>query len=261
MLEIVTAGGWLMLPIVLCSIVALAIVVERFLTLRREKVLPTNLVAEVWKLAGTRPLDDARVREIQAASPLGRVLTAGLLNRGADRDGMKTSIEEVGGHVAHELGRYLNALGTVAAVTPLLGLLGTVVGMISVFTNITAVGVGNPTQLAGGISQALVTTAGGLTVAIPSLMFYRYFRARVDALVVAMEKESMRLVDALQARSSSATATPTAKAAARGARSASVDAADGKRGSPGSGTSGGPGSGPSGGPGGDPAGGARRTSA
>lgn len=201
MLEIVTAGGWLMVPIILCSILALAIVVERFWTLRREKVLPGNLVTEVWKLAGTRPLDDNRVREIQSASPLGRVLTAGLLNRNADRDAMKTAIEEVGGHVAHELGRYLNALGTIAAITPLLGLLGTVVGMISVFTNITTVGVGNPTQLAGGISQALITTAGGLTVAIPSLMFYRYFRARVDALVVAMEKESMRLVDALHARS------------------------------------------------------------
>ena len=153
-------------------------------------------------MASTRQLTEEKVREIQQASPLGRVLAAGLLNRTQDRDLMKASIEEVGGHVAHELERYLNALGTIAAVTPLLGLLGTVVGMISEFTNITTVGVGNPAQLAGGISQALITTAGGLMVAIPSLMFYRYFRAKVDGLVVGMEKESLKLIDVLQKRQS-----------------------------------------------------------
>ena len=200
MLEIVTAGGWLMLPIILCSVVALAIVIERFITLRERRVLPANLVADVWRQASNRQLTEEKVREIQRGSPLGRVLAAGLLDRSQERETMKASIEEVGGHVAHELGRYLNALGTIAAVTPLLGLLGTVVGMISVFTNITAVGVGNPAQLAGGISQALITTAGGLAVAIPSLMFHRYFRARVDGLVVEMEKESLKLVDVLQRR-------------------------------------------------------------
>lgn len=204
MWEIVTAGGWLMLPILGCSIVALAIVGERFFTLREEKVLPENLVADVWRMASTRQLNDEKIREIQQASPLGRVLAAGLLNRSEERDVMKASIEEVGGHVAHELGRYLNALGTIAAVTPLLGLLGTVVGMISVFTNITTVGVGNPAQLAGGISQALITTAGGLMVAIPALMFYRYFRSKVEGLVVEMEKESLKLVDVLQKRQSQA---------------------------------------------------------
>ncbi len=204
MWEIVTAGGWLMLPIVACSIVALAIVGERFFTLRAEKVLPTNLVADVWRMASTRQLTEDKVKEIQQASPLGRVLAAGLHNRTQDREIMKASIEEVGGHVAHELGRYLNALGTIAAVTPLLGLLGTVVGMISVFTNITTVGVGNPAQLAGGISQALITTAGGLMVAIPALMFHRYFRGKVDGLVVDMEKESLKLVDVLQKRQSQA---------------------------------------------------------
>jgi len=206
--EIVTAGGWLMLPIVLCSIVALAIVGERFFTLRNDKVLPTNLVADVWRMASTRQLTEDKVKEIQQGSPLGRVLAAGLHNRTQDREIMKASIEEVGGHVAHELGRYLNALGTVAAVTPLLGLLGTVVGMISVFTNITTVGVGNPAQLAGGISQALITTAGGLMVAIPSLMFHRYFRGKVDGLIVDMEKESLKLVDVLQKRQSQARVTP-----------------------------------------------------
>lgn len=204
MWEIVTAGGWLMLPIVACSIVALAIVGERFFTLQPERVLPTNLVADVWRMASSRQLTEDKVREIQQGSPLGRVLAAGLYNRAQDRDVMKASIEEVGGHVAHELGRYLNALGTIAAVTPLLGLLGTVIGMISVFTNITTVGVGNPAQLAGGISQALITTAGGLMVAIPSLMFHRYFRAKVDGLVVDMEKESLKLVDVLQKRQAQA---------------------------------------------------------
>jgi len=197
-----------MLPIVLCSIVALAIVGERFFTLRNDKVLPTNLVADVWRMASTRQLTEDKVKEIQQGSPLGRVLAAGLHNRTQDREIMKASIEEVGGHVAHELGRYLNALGTVAAVTPLLGLLGTVVGMISVFTNITTVGVGNPAQLAGGISQALITTAGGLMVAIPSLMFHRYFRGKVDGLIVDMEKESLKLVDVLQKRQSQARVTP-----------------------------------------------------
>ncbi len=204
MWEIVTAGGWLMLPIIACSVVAVAIVIERFISLRERRILPTNLVADVWRMASNRQLTDEKIREIQQGSPLGRVIAAGLLNRSSERNTMKASIEEVGGHVAHELGRYLNALGTIAAVTPLLGLLGTVVGMISVFTNITTVGVGNPAQLAGGISQALITTAGGLCVAIPALMFHRYFRARVDALIVGMEKESLKLVDVLQRRQSQA---------------------------------------------------------
>ena len=204
MWNIVTAGGWLMLPIILCSIVALAIVLERFVTLREGRVLPSNLVADVWRMASNRQLTEEKVREIREGSPLGRVLAAGLMDRSQERETMKASIEEVGGHVAHELGRYLNALGTIAAVTPLLGLLGTVVGMISVFTNITTVGVGNPAQLAGGISQALITTAGGLMVAIPALMFHRYFRARVDGLVVGMEKEALKLVDVLLRRQSQA---------------------------------------------------------
>ncbi len=208
MWEIVSAGGLLMLPIIICSIVAVAIIGERFWTLKQEKIIPTNLVADVWRMASARQLTDEKVREIQQESPLGRVLAAGLMTRTQERDLMKASIEEVGGHVAHELERYLNALGTIAAVTPLLGLLGTVVGMIKVFTNITNVGVGNPALLAGGISTALVTTASGLMVAIPSLMFYRYFRGRVDGLVIDMEKESLKLVDVLQKRQSKARVAP-----------------------------------------------------
>lgn len=200
MWQIVTAGGWLMLPIIACSVIALAIVVERFYTLRENRVLPANLVADVWRLASTKQLTEEKVREYQQSSPLGRVIAAGLLNRHKDREAMKEAIEEVGGQVAHELERYLNALGTIAAVTPLLGLLGTVIGMIKVFTNITTVGVGNPALLAGGISQALVTTASGLMVAIPALIFYRFFRGKVDGLVVGMEKESLKLVDVLQKR-------------------------------------------------------------
>ncbi len=204
MWQIVTAGGWLMLPIIASSIIALAIIAERFYTLRASRVLPNNLVADVWRLASTKQLTEEKVREYQQGSPLGRVIAAGLLNRQKDREAMKESIEEVGSQVAHELGRYLNALGTIAAITPLLGLLGTVVGMIKVFTNITTVGVGNPAQLAGGISQALITTASGLIVAIPALIFYRYFRGKVDGLVVGMEKESLKLVDVLQKRQSRA---------------------------------------------------------
>ncbi len=204
MWDIVSAGGLLMMPIIICSIIALAIVAERFWTLKKEKILPTNLVADVWRMASSKQLTDEKVREIQQESPLGRILAAGLMTRTQERESMKASIEEVGGHVAHELERYLSALGTIAAITPLLGLLGTVIGMIKVFTNITTVGVGNPAQLAGGISQALITTAGGLMVAIPALMFYRYFRNRVDGLVVDMEKESLKLVDVLQKRQSKA---------------------------------------------------------
>ncbi len=197
-----------MLPIVACSVIALAIIAERFWTLQEGKVLPGNLVADVWRMASTKQLTDEKIREIQQQSPLGRVLAAGLLTKGHQRESMKSSIEEVGGHVAHELERYLTALGTIAAITPLLGLLGTVVGMIKVFTHITTVGVGNPAQLAGGISQALITTAGGLVVAIPALMFYRYFRAKVDGLVVGMEKESLKLVDVLQKRQSKTRVAP-----------------------------------------------------
>jgi len=197
-----------MVPIILCSIAALAIIGERFWALKQNKILPVNLVADVWRLASSKQLTEEKIREIQQESPLGRVLAAGLLTQTQERDSMKASIEEVGGHVAHELERYLNALGTIAAVTPLLGLLGTVIGMIKVFTNITTVGVGNPAQLAGGISTALVTTASGLIIAIPSLMFYRYFRGRVDGLVVDMEKESLKLVDVLQKRQSKARVAP-----------------------------------------------------
>ena len=197
MFEFVKAGGWMMLPILICSVVSMAIVIERFWSLQRRRITPENLVAQVWQWSRSGVLDEKRVDTLRKSSPLGRVLAAGLANRKYEREVMKESIEEVGRHVIYELARYLNTLGTIAAVSPLLGLLGTVIGMIKVFAAITTQGVGDASILAGGISEALITTAAGLSVAIPTLMFYRYFRNRVDGLVVAMEQEALKLIEAL----------------------------------------------------------------
>ncbi|MCI0504670.1 MAG: MotA/TolQ/ExbB proton channel family protein [Gammaproteobacteria bacterium] len=197
MFEIVKAGGWVMIPIILCSIVAVAIIGERLWALQRKKVIPKHLVAQIWHWYSTGQLKEEQITQIRKSSPLGRVLAAGLSNMGHNRDVMKESIEEIGRHEVHELERYLNSLGTIAAITPLLGLFGTVIGMIKVFSVITTQGVGNPTVLSGGISEALITTAAGLSVAIPSLMFYRYLRGRVEELVVIMEGEAIKLVEVI----------------------------------------------------------------
>lgn len=197
MLELVKAGGWLMLPIIACSVVALAIVVERLWSLQIRRVLPKHLVAQVWRWEKVHQLNDENLRDLQASSPLGAILAAGILNRQQSRDVMKESIEDTGRHVVHELERYLNTLGTIAAITPLLGLLGTVIGMIKVFATITTQGVGNPGALAGGISEALLTTAAGMSVAIPTLMFYRYFRGKVRMLVLRMEQEALTMVEVM----------------------------------------------------------------
>lgn len=188
-------GGWLMLPIIACSVIALAIIGERFWTLNSKKIMPEQMVSSIWTLHKAKQLDNARLKTLEASSPLGRVLASGLLNQAHGRNIMKESIEETGRQVVHELERYLNTLGTIASITPLLGLLGTVVGMINVFAAISTHGVGDPTVLADGISQALITTASGMTVAIPSLMFYRYFRGRVDELVIKMEDEAIQMVE------------------------------------------------------------------
>ena len=198
MLEIVTAGGLLMLPIVLCSIAAMAIVAERLWSLRENKVVPTTLVNQARRLLANERISDDNIGELQRHSPLGRILAVGIAHRNQSRESIKSAVEEVGSHVAHELQRFLNALGTIATVTPLLGLLGTVLGMIQVFTRITSAGVGNPTELAGGISQALITTAAGLAVAIPALMMYRYFKRRVEGLIVGMERESLKLIESIR---------------------------------------------------------------
>lgn len=197
MFELVKAGGWLMLPIIACSIAAMTIVAERLWAYRRKRVIPGNLVAQVWKLYKANQLTAAHVTTVRDSSPLGRILAAGLVNHRHSREVMKEAIEEEGRQVVHELERYLNTLGTIAAISPLLGLLGTVIGMIKVFTAITAAGVGNPTVLAGGISEALITTAAGLSVAIPSLIFHRYLTGRVDQLVVGMEEQAIKLVEVM----------------------------------------------------------------
>ncbi|HIE89284.1 MAG: MotA/TolQ/ExbB proton channel family protein [bacterium] len=197
MFELVQAGGWLMIPILLCSVVAAGISVERFWTLRAEQVAPRDLLTQVWTWIRNNEMDSSRLREVKSGSPLGQILAAGITSHRRGRDLMKESIEEVANHVVHELERYLNTLGTVAAITPLLGLLGTVIGMIKVFTAIQLEGTGNAAVLAGGISEALITTAAGLTVAIPSLFFHRYFQRKVDELVIYMEQEALKLVEVL----------------------------------------------------------------
>jgi biopolymer transport protein ExbB len=203
-LELIQAGGWLMLPIIACSIIALTIIIERLWTLRRSRVLPAALIKALRNATqGTFALDNPDSRRIMK-SPLGRIVTVALVNRARGRDVVKQSIEDTGRHVVHEMERYLNMLGTIAAITPLLGLLGTVFGMIRVFTVISVQGSSNTEMLAGGISTALITTAAGLTVAIPSLLFYRYLRSKIDELVINMEQEAIRLVDVMLNNSESA---------------------------------------------------------
>ena len=197
MFEMVQAGGWLMVPILLCSVFALAIIGERFWTLQQKKVTPKQLVGQVWQWYKNDNLDESHIEALNNSSPLGRILAAGLVNRHHDREIMKECIEEVGRQVVHELERYLTTLGTIASITPLLGLLGTVIGMIKVFTAITMQGVGNPAVLANGISEALITTAAGLSIAIPSVFFYRYFRGKVNSLVLKMEEEALKIVDVM----------------------------------------------------------------
>ena len=198
MFELMQAGGWLMLPIALSSIVATAIVMERVWALRRKVIMPDDLVGQIWQLYRSEQLDDDRIAEIREGSALGRMLAAGLVNRFHSREIMKEAIQDTGRQVVSHLERYLNTLGTIAAIAPLLGLLGTVIGMIDVFGVIMQAGVGNPGVLAGGISKALITTAAGLSVAIPALMFHRYFNGRVDKLIIGMEEQALRLIEVMQ---------------------------------------------------------------
>lgn len=197
MFELIKSGGWLMLPILICSVLAMAIIAERLWALRRGKVVPKHLVAQIYHMRKKNQLDMSAIQALKENSPLGRILASGLMNMHHSRDVMKEAIEESGRHVVHELEKYLNTLGTIAAISPLLGLLGTVVGMIKVFTVITSQGVGNPNVLAGGISEALITTAAGLTVAIPALIATRHFRRQIDDIVVYMEQEAIKLVEVI----------------------------------------------------------------
>ncbi len=197
MFELIVSGGWIMAPIILCSILAFTIIAERFWTLREKSIAPSNLADQIIKLHKKKRITNEVIEKLYSDSPLGRILAAGLRNMNGARDIMKESIEEEGRQVAQELERFLNTLGTIASITPLLGLLGTVIGMIKVFAVITSLGVGDPKVLADGISEALITTAAGLSVAIPTVMFYRYFRGRVDELLLKMEAQAVYLVEVI----------------------------------------------------------------
>jgi biopolymer transport protein ExbB len=198
-LEIIKAGGWVMWPLIAGSIVAMAIVIERFMTLRASRIAPPGLAARVGQQIREGKFNREQLRALREASPLGFILAAGIASARQGKDAMKQSIEDAGGHVVHEMERFLNTLGTIAALSPLLGLLGTVLGMIEVFNVIALRGSGEPSALAHGISMALITTAAGLVVAIPALFFHRFFTRRIDELTVAMEQESLRFMDALTA--------------------------------------------------------------
>lgn len=195
MFELLRPGGAIMIPILLCSVLALAIILERFWTLRIGKVAPKQVATELWGWIKNKELNSKKMKALKESNPLGRILAAGLSNAKHGRDIMKESIEEEASHVVHELERFLTALGTIAAVTPLLGLLGTVIGMIKVFAQLQLEGTGNAAALAGGISEALITTAAGLAVAIPALIFHRYFIRRVEEIVISMEQEAVKLVE------------------------------------------------------------------
>ena len=195
MFELISSGGWLMVPIILCSVISVAIIIERLWTLKKDNVAPADLVVDIEHLLEQHQITEDRLEELEHSSYLGRILVAGLCVSNQTPAEIRRSIEEAGRHVVHELEKYLNALGTIAAITPLLGLLGTVIGMIKVFAAITAVGVGNPQILAGGISEALITTAAGLSVGIPSLMFHRYFKGKINELTVDMEQHALRLLN------------------------------------------------------------------
>ncbi|WP_220463563.1 MotA/TolQ/ExbB proton channel family protein [Sediminihaliea albiluteola] len=186
-----------MLLILFSSVLAVAICIERLYTLNPKKIVPPHLLATVWKQLKAGELNAAKIKALKESSPLGCILAAGLSNARHGREVMKESIEEAASHVVHDLERYLNTLGTIAAIAPLLGLLGTVVGMIKVFAEIMAQGTGNASALAGGISEALITTAAGLCVAIPALVMHRYFSGRIDGIVVGLEQETIKLVNAL----------------------------------------------------------------
>ncbi|MGH8474611.1 MAG: MotA/TolQ/ExbB proton channel family protein [Methylococcales bacterium] len=197
MFEIIQKAGILIWPIIGCSVLAMGIICERFWALRTSRVLPPGLLAQIWHLYREKQLDSARIRILARSSPLGAVLAAGINNYRHGRDIMKESIEDTGRQVVHELDRFVDTIGTIASISPLLGLLGTVVGMIKVFSAIDVGGMGDPLMVSRGISEALINTAAGLFVAIPSLIFHRYFQGRVTELVLKMEEEALKLVEIL----------------------------------------------------------------
>src|ERR1700683_687929 len=199
MWEIVRAGGPLMWPIILCSIAAAAIILERFWTLQEKRVVPPELTQRVRQLIDANQINDKVIAALEQNSALGKLLATALINRHRSREVIMERLEDSGRHIVHELERFLSTLGTIAGVSPLLGLLGTVTGIIKSFNAIQAGGMGDPRALSGGIAEALICTVAGLCVAIPALIFYRYLRGRVDGIVVEMEKQAIRMADALEA--------------------------------------------------------------
>jgi biopolymer transport protein ExbB len=198
LLSLIQAAGWPVWFLIIASVAAVALIIERSLSLKRAKVLPPGLLEEVVALRRSQPITPELLNKLSANSPLGRVMASGLRHEAAGRELMKEAMEETGRAVAHELERYLSALGTIAATAPLMGLFGTVVGMIEIFGSQAPTGAANPQQLAHGISVALYNTALGIMIAIPAMIAYRHFRARVDSYLVEMEQQSLRLVDTLR---------------------------------------------------------------
>ena len=204
MWELVRAGGPFMAPIILCSIAAVGILLERLWTLQRKRVLPEELIKKLSSFAEGGQVTPKFIDALEKNSPLGRVLAAALANRDRGREIMMERVQDTGRHVVHELERFLNTLGTIASISPLLGLLGTVTGIIRAFNAVMLGGMGDPRLLAGGISEALITTAGGLAVAIPSFIAYRYLRGKVERIVIDMEKIAVTFADSLGAKEEAA---------------------------------------------------------
>lgn len=219
MIELIKAGGWMMYPIILASVIAVAIIIERFLALRRSKVIPQTAIDQAKQLAASGHADPQALEQLRDGSMIGKVLAAGLASSSLPRHIMKENVEEAGRHIAHYLERYLPALATIGAISPLMGLQGTVFGMIGSFQQISKAGVNDPSVVSSGIAEALITTAAGITVALLAVIFHRYFKARVDNYVVRMEEEAVKLIELVNQvntrRSSSTPPTAIPSAAAQ----------------------------------------------
>ncbi len=196
MFSIILAAGWPIWPLLFASIVAVALIIERLIALRRSKIMPDGLLQQAVGEYRQGKLNKEKLDALENDSPLGRILAAGLRNVKSPREVMRESIEEAGNMVAHELERYLTTLGTIASISPLMGLFGTVVGMIEIFGSQAPTG-SNPAQLAHGISIALYNTGFGLVIAIPSMIFWRHFRGQVNGYLVEMQQQALRLVEVI----------------------------------------------------------------
>ena len=197
MFSIIQAAGWPIWFLLVASVIAVALIIERAAALRQSKVVPDGLLQTVATELKRGTMGEEAFRRLEVHSPLGRVFAAGLRNAKGSREIMKESIEEAGRGVAHDLARFLTSLGTIASISPLMGLFGTIVGMIEIFGSATGAG-NNPQALAHGISVALYNTGFGLLIAIPAMIFYRHFRARVDGFIVEMEQQAIKLVELAQ---------------------------------------------------------------